>query len=134
MRPPRTQGIVEACLYVDDLEAAERFYRDVLGLEMTASEPQRHRFFRVGSQMLLVFNPQATAQPHPGSLPPHGTTGPGHLALAMATDEIAAWKESLQRAGVPIEAEIQWGDRGRSLYFRDPAGNSLELVTPSIWQ
>ena len=32
-----------------------------------------------------------------------------------------------------IEQEVDWPRGGRSFYFRDPAGNSLELATPRIW-
>ena len=39
----------------------------------------------------------------------------------------------LAKHGVSIEKTIDWPDGGRSLYFRDPAGNSLELATPQIW-
>jgi predicted enzyme related to lactoylglutathione lyase len=34
---------------------------------------------------------------------------------------------------VAIEKIVDWPGGGRSLYFRDPAGNSLELATPRIW-
>jgi catechol 2,3-dioxygenase-like lactoylglutathione lyase family enzyme len=34
---------------------------------------------------------------------------------------------------ITIEAEVTWPNGGRSLYFRDPAGNSLEIASPSIW-
>jgi hypothetical protein len=34
---------------------------------------------------------------------------------------------------VAIEHEATWPRGGRSFYFRDPAGNSLELATPRIW-
>ncbi len=36
-------------------------------------------------------------------------------------------------AGVPIEHEQEWPGGGRSLYFRDPDGNSLELITRGTW-
>ena len=33
---------------------------------------------------------------------------------------------------IPIESEVVW-PRGRSLYFRDPEGNSVELAIPALW-
>ncbi len=57
MQPER---IVETSLYADDLERAEAFYRDVLGLERIAREPERHVFFRVGEGVLLVFRAEST--------------------------------------------------------------------------
>jgi catechol 2,3-dioxygenase-like lactoylglutathione lyase family enzyme len=44
-----------------------------------------------------------------------------------------AWRDHLAARGVDIEAEVQWPRGGHSLYFRDPAGNSLELASPRIW-
>jgi hypothetical protein len=35
--------------------------------------------------------------------------------------------------GVAIEQEVDWPRGGKSLYFRDPAGNSVELLTPGVW-
>jgi catechol 2,3-dioxygenase-like lactoylglutathione lyase family enzyme len=123
--------ILETCLYVDDLAAAERFYRDVLGLVFVERQPDRHVFFRCGNRMLLLFEPAASSVG--GMLPPHGAQGAGHVAFAVNLDELAAWKTKLVAAKIAIEAEIDWSGRGQSLYFRDPAGNSLELATPGIW-
>jgi catechol 2,3-dioxygenase-like lactoylglutathione lyase family enzyme len=130
-------GVMETVLYVDDLAAAERFYTDVLGLEVIARDPSRHVFFRCGSGVFLVFNPIATrtCTTHPGGIavPAHGATGPGHMAFAAHEAELPAWRERLRSAGVGIEREIAWPQGGYSIYFRDPAGNSVELVTPAVW-
>jgi hypothetical protein len=34
---------------------------------------------------------------------------------------------------VAIEADFEWPKGGRSIYFRDPAGNCLEFAEPKIW-
>jgi hypothetical protein len=39
----------------------------------------------------------------------------------------------LQARDVTITSEVDWGERGRSLYFNDPDGNVLELATPGLW-
>src|SRR4051794_376322 len=123
--------LVEAAAYVDDLDRAEAFYRDVLGLEPIGKEPGRHVFFRVGDAVLLLFRAAETLK---GTvLPAHGATGPGHFALGIAANAIEAWRDRLQANGVVIEQEVHWDRGGRSLYFRDPAGNSVELVTPGLW-
>ena len=134
MQPLR---VLESCLYATDLNAAERFYREVLGLELHAREAGRHVFFRCSDCMLLVFNPEhtsaVTTTVNGAQLPLHGTRGAGHLAFAVAAGELANWRLRLERAGVAIESEIDWPQGGRSLYFRDPAGNSIELASPRIW-
>lgn len=132
LRSLRAERVLESCLYVDDLAAAERFYGGVLGLELLSQVPNRHLFFRCGDGVFLVFNPDTTSQAG-GDVPTHGAHGPGHAAFAMAVDEIARWREHLRHHGVEIETEIAWPSGGYSIYFRDPAGNSVELATPLIW-
>ncbi|RIK85309.1 MAG: glyoxalase/bleomycin resistance/extradiol dioxygenase family protein [Hyphomicrobiales bacterium] len=137
--PPATSpsGILESALYVDDLDAAEAFYGGVLGLERIGRVANRHVFFRCGDGVLLLFNPAETAKPpKPDArlpVPPHGTTGQGHLCFRATADEIGRWKAHLESRGVAIEADFEWPNGGRSIYFRDPAGNSLEIAEPRIW-
>jgi len=125
-------GIVETGIYVDDLDKAAAFYRNVLGLNLIGNEAGRHVFFQVGpNNVLLAFNAAATLKPD--SLPAHGTKGPGHFAMGIPADSLERWRDRLSQHGVTIEKEIAWPLGGHSLYFRDPAGNSVELVTPGVW-
>jgi catechol 2,3-dioxygenase-like lactoylglutathione lyase family enzyme len=129
-------GILESVLYADDLDAAEAFYRDVLGLPVVAREADRHVFFRCGDQVLLIFNPAETSKPpSSGSLPvpQHGSAGPGHLCFRATGQEIERWRARLEQAGTAIESDFEWPQGGRSIYFRDPAGNSLEFAEARIW-
>ena len=130
-------GVLETCLYATDLTRAERFYATVIGLEVFAREPDRHVFFRCGNGMFLVFNPVRTREVAGAvngvPVPSHGTTGAGHVAFRVEDEDFDAWRARLAEAGVAVEAEIVWPRGGRSLYVRDPAGNSVELATPSVW-
>ena len=123
--------VLETILYVDDLDAAERFYGEVLGLELDSRKDGRFVFFKCGPAMLLLFEPGAAATGR--TVPAHGAHGPGHACFAVAEDALPAWRSRLTAAGVAIEQEVTWPRGGRSFYFRDPAGNSLELATPRIW-
>ena len=130
-------GVLETCLYAGDLDAAERFYVGLLGLELFAREPGRHVFMRCGAGMLLVFDPARTSAA-PGevggvAVPAHGAHGAGHVCFRIEAADLASWRERLERADVPIEAEIAWPRGGASLYLRDPAGNSVELAPAMIW-
>jgi catechol 2,3-dioxygenase-like lactoylglutathione lyase family enzyme len=126
------EGIVETGIYADDLDRAEAFYRDVLGLTVLGREEGRHVFFQAGSrQVLLIFNAHTTLQG--GVLPPHGATGPGHFAFGVPAGSLERWRTRLAEHGVAIEKEITWPRGGQSLYFRDPAGNSVEILTPGVW-
>jgi len=133
----RPHGVLESSLYAEDLVAAERFYRDVIGLELHSRMPGRHVFFRSADAMVLIFDPRATREPatRPGAtiVPPHGASGAGHLAFRVAASELEGWRRHLAAAGVPVETEVEWPGGGRSIYVRDPAGNSIELATPELW-
>jgi catechol 2,3-dioxygenase-like lactoylglutathione lyase family enzyme len=130
--PPPVEAIVETAVYADDLDAAERFYAGVLGLPVVGREAGRQVFFRAGAgSMLLVFDLAATLRG--GTLPPHGATGPGHVALGVRPETLDGWRRHLTAHGIGIEQEYTWPRGGHSLYFRDPAGNLVELVTPGVW-
>jgi catechol 2,3-dioxygenase-like lactoylglutathione lyase family enzyme len=130
-RPSPLDRVLETILYVDDLDAAERFYGGALGLELDSRKEGVFAFFRVGPGMLLLFEPSAARTSR--GVPAHGAAGPGHACFAAPEAELEAWRASLATAGVAIEHEQAWPRGGRSLYFRDPAGNSLEIATPRIW-
>ena len=126
-------SVIETAIYVDDLDAVEDFYQRVLGLRVIAREPDRHVFFQVGdSDVLLAFNPGTTTTGD--KLPHHGARGPGHFALGIEAQSLDDWRRQLASCDVPIEREIEWPAGGKSIYFRDPAGNSVELITPGVWR
>lgn len=131
-------AILESALYVADLEAAEAFYADIIGLERIGKVEGRHVFFRCGHGILLLFNADATRQPPAPDarlpVPPHGMIGQGHLCFSANAEELGRWKAHLNTHGVAIEAELEWPQGGRSIYLRDPSGNSLEFAEPRIWK
>ncbi|MCS6779086.1 MAG: VOC family protein [Geminicoccaceae bacterium] len=129
MRP--LARILETCLYVDDLVAARRFYVELLGLPVDSERAGAFLFLRLDGAMLLLFDPRATA--YQTSPPAHGAVGPGHVCFAVPEAELDLWRARLEAAGVGIEHEQHWPRGGRSLYVRDPAGNSVELASPRIW-
>ena len=130
-------AILESTLYVADLATAEVFYGDVMGLERIAKVEGRHVFFRCGQGVLLLFNAEATKVAPAADarlpVPPHGTVGNGHLCFAAHAEEIERWKARLQAKGVTVEADFEWPQGGRSIYIRDPSGNSIEFAEPRIW-
>jgi len=129
-------GILETAVYAADLDAAEHFYGTILGMKRVARVGNRHVFFACGQQMFLIFNPQETRQPYRAgalAVPPHGAVGPGHFAFRVSADELKDWKQHLETHGIEIESIVDWPQGGRSLYVRDPAGNSVEFAEPRIW-
>jgi catechol 2,3-dioxygenase-like lactoylglutathione lyase family enzyme len=129
-------AILETALYAEDLDAAEAFYGGILGLPLIARAASRHAFFRCGPAVLLVFNPTETVKPPaPEGLPvpPHGAFGPGHVCFRLSSEKIDLLAEKLNKAGIDIENDFRWPNGARSLYFRDPAGNSIECAEPKLW-
>ncbi len=129
--------VLETVLYATDLDRIEAFYQDVLGLVAFSKMPGRQVFYKLPNQVLLIFNPDATQHPPPPSalpVPPHGARGPGHVCFKAEAREINLWREHLEARGIAIEADFIWpASGGRSIYFRDPAGNCLEFAEPRIW-
>lgn len=135
MAKPPSQ-VLETALYAGDLDAAETFYGGVLGLEKITRAGIRHVFYRCGPGVLLIFNPEETEIHYKDGqlpVPPHGARGPGHVCFRAEAAEIDEWRSRLEAAGVEIESDMQWPQGGRSIYFRDPAGNSLEFTEARIW-
>lgn len=134
---PGIDGVVETCLYFDDLPRAVAFYRDVLRLRLL-SQDERLAAFSVGDrQMLLLFRRHATLAPvvmPGGAIPPHDGSGPNHVGFAVSADSLAAWEQAFAAARVPIESRVTWPRGGTSIYVRDPERNLVELLTPGVWE
>jgi catechol-2,3-dioxygenase len=128
MQPTR---IFETILYAEDLAAAERFYQDAIGLRSLGRSALRV-VLRCGDGVLVIFDPRKSGVPG-REVPSHATSGAGHIAFAAKPDDLPVWREQLRRAGVSIEREVEWDEGGCSIYFRDPAGNSVELAPPTLW-
>ena len=133
---PTVARILESALYVNDTERVVAFYRDVLGLRVLDAGARLVAMDAGGSTVLLIFKSGATnqgANTPDGWIPPHDGGGPVHLAFAVSVDELPAWEERLTGHAVTIESRVRWPGGGRSIYFRDPAGHSVELATPGTW-
>jgi catechol 2,3-dioxygenase-like lactoylglutathione lyase family enzyme len=128
----RLGQLSEAAIYASDLDAAKRFYHDVLGLEIISRMENRGIAFRCGKTVLLVFDPERTRVPDAG-VPTHGASGEGHIAFVVEDSELDLWRAKLMSFGVSIEPEVAWPSGGRSLYFRDPARNVVEFAPPTLW-
>jgi len=130
---PAISSIHETILYASNLPAALTFYQDVIGLRPVSVMSGRGLVFRVTeSSLLLIFDPAQTVIPGAG-VPTHGTTGAGHMAFTIPYGTLRDWRAHLVEHNVPVEMEVPWPLGGHSLYFRDPAGNSVELIDGRVW-
>lgn len=140
---PPIEGIDHLTLPIHDLAVAEAFYVGLLGArlverfdretflryrpdranEADADNSPLHlevRFADGPSIQLFLQKNRARAVP-----PPHP-----HLALAVDHDDLVPFRDRLRHAGVKTDGPRRLGPPGHaSIYFADPFGNSLELVT-----
>ena len=112
-------------LDVSDLNRAEQFYTEVLGLAVAQRFGGHQVLLRCGQQMLALFE-----RP---DLPPRITDrienplGKGHHAFKVKLADLQTAQALFQTKGVPTYGPIDWGDHD-CLYFLDPDGNLLEIV------
>jgi len=112
-------------LDVADLERAERFYTQVLGLEVAQRFGRHQVLLRCGAQMLALFART--------DLPPRVTDhienplGKGHHAFKVSPADLRAAQDTFRTQRVPTYGPVDWGDHD-CLYFLDPDGNLLEIV------
>lgn len=134
-RPP-IAGVLETALYVEDVARSVSFYRDLFGFDVLFQSRRGAGLSVEGRQVLLLFRKRGTLEDisdERGVIPAHDGDGNLHLAFAISAEALAQWKEHLRDTGIEIEATYHWERGGHSLYFRDPDGHLIELVTPGCW-
>jgi catechol 2,3-dioxygenase-like lactoylglutathione lyase family enzyme len=134
---PSLKGVLETCLYVDDIERAKAFYEALFELPLVLSDQRMCAYDVGGHSLLLLFRrgeSLRTIQLPGGTIPPHDGQGPYHVAFSIGADEVTVWEERLKAQGIEIEGRTRWPRGGTSLYFRDPDGHLLELATPGLWE
>ena len=114
-------------LYIADMDAALRFYRDLLGFEQTyrypASGPASHVELRLGASYVALSTAMALRD---HGLPP-ATQGQS-FEIAIGTDDTELAVKTLRAAGVPVLREPFVGSVGRLVaYVMDPDGNRIHL-------
>ena len=132
---PKLDHVLEAALYFDDLDAAQHFYEQVLGLKPIFGDQRLHAY-AIGNTVLLLFlrgSSLHTLHLPGGTIPPHDGLGDVHVAFAVGKEELPAWERHLAEHNVPIEGRTHWPKGSISIYFRDTGGNLLELATPGLW-
>lgn len=134
---PRVKGLLESALYVSDLDRAVEFYREVFGFDVLTRDRRICAMSVEGRQVLLLMkrgDSAADVEIPGGTIPGSDARGQIHVAFAVSDGSLEAWREWLDERGVDVESTVQWSRGGSSLYFRDPDGHLLELVSPGCWE
>ena len=113
-------------LRVTDLERSRAFYSKILGFEVMEEDPQHGGLFMAlpgDAHTLDLFPVQDPAAPAPAP------GGPGVHHFAFQVDSEAALRDAyvgLRDQGVEIARAVDHVSQ-KSIYFRDPDGNLLEI-------
>ncbi|KAL2222396.1 Glyoxalase/Bleomycin resistance protein/Dihydroxybiphenyl dioxygenase [Thermoascus aurantiacus ATCC 26904] len=152
---PPLSHILETCLYVRDLKASVKFYRDNFLMEPFLESP-RVAAFSLGLTTLLLFQLGQTAadiRTPAGLIPGHGPSAPvtaalldiftpgssdvglrQHFCLAVRDPaDVDRWEEHLRSRGVKVRGRMEWERGGRSVYFEDLDGHVGEIGSRGIW-
>jgi catechol 2,3-dioxygenase-like lactoylglutathione lyase family enzyme len=120
-RPPLL-GIRHVALFMHDLDAAERFWVDVMGYEVEWRPDADNVYLRGGADNLALHRAAPGAAPASGAL--------DHIGLAVpAPADVDAWAAHLAAKGVPLKAWPKTHrDGSRSLYFNAPGGLLVQII------
>ncbi|MEE9549681.1 MAG: VOC family protein [Candidatus Binatia bacterium] len=119
-------GVTHWSIPVNDLEEAEKFYQDVLGLEYKGRlGNSTMSCFTVGGHSILLCcrkEPVVRTPSEDNRL---------HHAFEVCPEVFERACKLFHEKGIPIAEPIVYRERGfftgRELYFLDPSGNMLEL-------
>ena len=124
------KALGEIALRVKDLDSMQRFYEEVVGIELMKRFPHAV-FFKIAegygghTQILALFDRTQEAG-YRGVEPESSTLD--HFAFTIPQTDFDGEKNRLEKLGLNVEtAEHAWV-HWRSMYFRDPEGNYVELV------
>src|SRR6266446_3390049 len=108
---PRTEGILESSLYVDDVAGSARFYEKIFGFRVISDFEGRGCAMQAGNrQVLLLFKKGGSRTIQS----PHDGEGELHLAFAIPAAELASWEAWLAENGIAVEEKRTWELGGRA--------------------
>jgi catechol 2,3-dioxygenase-like lactoylglutathione lyase family enzyme len=127
---PKSDGILESSLYVENVARSADFYAKVFGFRVISEFGERGCAMQAGErQVLLLFKKGASRSIQSA----HDGDGELHLAFAIPASEMARWESWLAENGIEVEEKRTWDPGGQSLYFRDPDRHLIEIASPGVW-
>jgi len=106
---------------VRDMDAMKRFYVELLGFEVEWAPDPDNIYLSSGIDNLALHRSDARGE---------GAGALDHLGLIVRVpEEVDAWAAFLEEHGVTLVARPRTHrDGARSLYFRDPDGNAVQII------
>jgi len=127
---PKSEGVLESSLYVNDVAGSARFYEKIFGFRIISDFGERGCAMQAGDkQVLLLFKKGGSRLIQS----PHDGDGELHVAFAIPASELARWEHWLAENGIAVEEKRTWELGGVSVYFRDPDRHLIEIATPGVW-
>jgi catechol 2,3-dioxygenase-like lactoylglutathione lyase family enzyme len=114
-------SFAEVQTFVSDLEAARRFYVDVLGLELIR-ESEHWLILDISGNQFIIMN---GARPNT-KRETYGTECA--TVLCLLSDDIHRDYDTLRARGVEFFSRVNKVPEGEYVAFQDPDGNLLELI------
>ena len=132
MERPTHQGLRHLALNARDLDAMKNFYVELLGFAIEWEPDADNIYLSSGIDNLALHRAFSTAgsSPAPGSLPAPAAAALDHLGLIVrSAEDVDRWAAFLESRGVTLEAKPRTHrDGARSCYFKDPDGNSIQII------
>ncbi len=111
-------------IIVRDLKAMKRFYEDILKFPVFRELSENWIEYQIGGNTLALSRPGLTASDAPV---PFGTAAL-QLAFKVSLESVDACARELEQRGVELVSPPTNREFGhRTLFFRDPDGNLLEI-------
>src|SRR5262245_5574784 len=111
-------------IFVREMSAMRRFYEDTLGFQVARELSPGWIEYRLGDNTLALARPSRTAA---DAATPTGSASL-QLAFKVSAPEVDQCADELVRQGVPLLSPPTDQPFGhRTLFFRDPDGNLLEV-------
>lgn len=143
MPPFKVREIGEIAIRCGDIDAMMEFYRDIVGLTVLSDNREAGIVFfeiRKGSgghtNVLALFKYNAgRADLHPQSVEPPETGAKSslhHLALTVMKEDQPAITDWLTENDIPFQVQYFDWVNWRGIFFRDPEGNTVELVAGGV--
>jgi len=131
---PHVNGVLETSLYVESAARSAHFYGQVFGFNVISpisgeglDDNTRLCAMRAGDRSVLLLFKR-------GGTPDTDAQGAIHIAFGISRSDLPVWENWLGRLGIAIESRKHWEYGAEALYFRDPDGHLLEVVTPGVWE